>query len=264
MGALIHSQAIVEPGAELGDGVEIGPFCTVGPKVRLADGVRLISHVSIAGSTSIGPRTVVSPFVALGHSPQDTKFKGEDTRLVIGADNILREHVTMHLGTVQGRGETLVGDKGFFMAGAHVGHDSVVGNNVVFANNATLGGLVVIGDFVTLGGLSAVHQLGRVGRYAFVGGGAPLVGDVIPFGMADNHGRLHGLNLIGLKRRGFERDTINTLRAVYRELFQGPGHFEDRLETVAKQHGSVPEVAEIMDFIHAGEKRPLCLPVLEG
>lgn len=260
MGASIHPQAIVERGAELGEGVEIGPFCTIGPKVRLGDGVKLLSHVSIAGSTTIGPRTVIRPFAALGHPPQDTRYKGEDTRLTIGADNIIHEHVTMQLGTPAGRGETIVGDKGFYMVGAHVGHDCVVGGSVTFANNATLGGKVVIGDFVTIGGLSAVHQLGRVGPYAFIGGGAPVTGDVIPFGMVDNHGGLHGLNLVGLKRRGFPRQTINTLRAVYRELFEGEGHFDDRVAAVRKAHGDVREVAMIVEFIDAGQKRPLCIP----
>ena len=219
MGATIHPSSIVERGAELGDGVEIGPFCVIGPKVRLGDGVRLLSHVSIAGSTTIGPRTLIRPFAALGQPPQDKGYKGEDTRLIIGADNILHEHVTMQLGTPKGRQQTVVGDRGFFMVGAHVGHDCIVGDNVTFANNATLGGLVEIADFVNLGGLCAVHQFGRVGQYAFIGGGAPVTGDVIPFGMVDNHGGLHGLNLVGLKRRGFARETINALREFYRRVF---------------------------------------------
>jgi UDP-N-acetylglucosamine acyltransferase len=261
MGVTIHPMAVVEPGAELGNGVEIGPFCMVGSRVRLAEGVRLLSHVSIAGSTTIGERTIVYPFAALGHPPQDLKYKGEDTQLVIGADNMIREQVTMQLGTPQGRGITRVGDGGFFMTGAHVGHDCIVGNKVVFANNATLGGHVEISDWVNLGGLSAVHQLGRVGEYAFVGGGAPLTGDVIPFGMVDNHGRLHGLNLRGLKRRGFSRETINALRGFYRQLFHGAdGTFDERLSGLTRDFSGVPEVRRVIEFIHAGEKRPLCMP----
>jgi UDP-N-acetylglucosamine acyltransferase len=260
MGVSIHPTALVDPGAELADGVDIGPFCTLGPRVTLAEDVRLISHVSIAGATRIGARTLVYPFSALGHPPQDRKFRGEDTQLVIGSDNLLREHVTMHLGTVQGRGRTVVGDGGYFMAGSHVGHDGLVGDHVTFANNAIIGGVVTVGDYVNLGGHSAVHQLGRIGKYAFIGGGAPVVGDVIPFGMVDNHGGLHGLNLVGLKRRGFPRETINLLRAVYRELFHGSGHFEDRLEDVAARYSGSAEVSLIVDFIRDGLKRPLCVP----
>jgi UDP-N-acetylglucosamine acyltransferase len=256
----VHTTAIVEQGAELADGVSIGPFCTVGPKAKLGEGVRLVSHVSVAGNTSIGPRTTIYPFAALGHPPQDLKFKGEDTRLIIGADNVIRESATFHLGTVTGRGQTVVGDKGFFMACSHVGHDCIVGNNVVMGNNTPLGGSAVVEDFVILGGNAAIHQLGRVGKYAFIGGGAPVVGDVIPFGMVDNHGRLHGLNLVGLKRRGFKRETINLLRAVYRELFHGSGQFDDRLARIEKDHSGTPEVKMITDFINAGQKRGLCLP----
>jgi UDP-N-acetylglucosamine acyltransferase len=260
MGANIHPTSIVERGAELGEGVEVGPFCTIGPMVKLAEGVRLVSHVTVAGNTCVGARTVVYPGAALGHPPQDLKFKGEDTRLRIGADNVIREHVTMHLGTVTGRQETRVGDKGFFMACSHVGHDCIVGNGVVMGNNTPLGGMAAVDDFVILGGNAAIHQFGRVGKYAFIGGGAPVVGDVIPFGMVDNHGRLHGLNLIGLKRRGFKRETINDLRAVYRELFLGSGHFDDRLAAIAKRHANSPEVMMVIDFINAGQKRGLCLP----
>jgi UDP-N-acetylglucosamine acyltransferase len=260
MAVSVHPSSIVERSAELADGVEIGPFCTVGPKVRLGEGVRLISHVSVAGNTSIGARTVIYPNAALGHPPQDLKFKGEDTKLIVGSDNVIRESVTMHLGTVPGRSQTVVGDKGFFMANSHVGHDCIVGNNVVMGNNTPLGGLAEVGDFVILGGNAAVHQFGRVGKYAFIGGGAPVVGDVIPFGMVDNHGRLHGLNLVGLKRRGFKRETINALRAMYRELFHGVGNFDERFASAVETYGYLPEAKMIIDFIEAGQKRGLCRP----
>jgi UDP-N-acetylglucosamine acyltransferase len=260
MAVTVHPSSIIERGAELSDGVEIGPFCAVGPKVKLGEGVRLVSHVSIAGNTSIGSRTIIYPNAALGHPPQDLKFKGEDTRLIIGADNVIREGATFHLGTVTGRGQTVVGDKGFFMACAHVGHDCIVGNGVVMGNNTPLGGNATVEDFVILGGNAAIHQFGRVGKYAFIGGGAPVVGDVIPFGMVDNHGRLHGLNLIGLKRRGFARETINALRAMYRELFHGDGNFEDRFVAANKAYGHLPEAKMILDFIDAGQRRGLCLP----
>lgn len=260
MGAVIHPQAIVDSSAELGDGVQIGPFCVIGPNVQLENDVRLLSHVTISGDTIVGARTVIHPFAALGEPPQDLKYRGENTRLRVGSDNVIREHVTLHLGTVQGRGETVIGNKNFFMTGSHVGHDCIVGNGIVFANNAILGGRVVVEDFVILGGHSAVHQLGRIGPYAFIGGGAAVTGDVIPFGMVDNHGYLHGLNLIGLKRRGFERETINDLRAAYRHLFHGAGHFNDRVEQTAERYAGKPEVMRVIDFISVSQQRPLCIP----
>lgn len=260
MAVSIHPTSLVEKGAELADGVEIGPFCTVSSGAKLGEGVKLVSHVSIAGSTTIGARTSVFPFAALGHSPQDTKYKGEDTGLIIGTDNVIREGVTFHLGTVQGRGKTVVGNRGFFMNGAHVGHDNIVGNNVVFATHCVSGGLAEVDDFAILGGNSAVHQFGRIGMGCFIGGCAPVVGDVIPFGMVDNHGYLNGLNIVGLKRRGATRETIHLLRNVYKELFHGDGFFEERVEVIAERHAGVPEVMRIIDFIRAGEKRPLCTP----
>ena len=260
MAVSVHPSSIVERGAELAEGVEIGPFCTVGSKVRLGEGVRLISHVCVAGNTSIGARTVIYPNSALGYPPQDLKFKGEDTKLIVGSDNMIREGVTMHLGTMTGRSQTVVGDKGFFMVNSHVGHDCIIGDNVVVGNNTALGGVAEIGDFVIFGGIAAVHQFGRIGKYAFIGGGAPVVGDVIPFGMVDNHGRLHGLNLIGLKRRGFKRETINSLRAMYRDIFLGKGHFDERVAGATTTYGELPEAMMIIDFINAGQKRGLCLP----
>lgn len=260
MAVSIHPTAIVDKGAELADGVEIGPFCVVSGKAKLGEGVKLVSHVSIAGSTTIGARTQVFPFAALGHPPQDTKYKGEDTQLIIGTDNLIREGVTFHLGTVQGRGKTVVGNRGFYMNGAHVGHDNIIGNNVIYATHAVSGGMAVLEDFVILGGNSAIHQLGRIGLGGFIGGCAPVVGDVIPFGMVDNRGHLNGLNIVGLKRRGATRETIHLLRHVYKDLFHGEGYFEDRVERIGEEHASVLEVMRIINFIRAGEKRPLCTP----
>ena len=260
MAVRIHPTAIVATGAELADGVEIGPFCVVSSVARLAENVRLISHVSIAGSTTVGARTVVYPFVALGHPPQDNKFKGEDTQLIIGTDNQIREGACLHIGTIQGRGRTVVGNKCLIMNGAHVGHDGIIGNGVTLATHAVTGGLATVEDSVILGGNCAIHQLGRVGMGAFIGGCAPVVGDVIPYGMVDNSGSLHGLNIVGLKRRGVSRETIHLLRSIYQELFDGAGYFEDRLASVTERHSGVPEVKRILDFIDAGEKRPLCVP----
>lgn len=260
MAVSIHPSAIVDKGAELADGVDVGPFCVVSGKAKLGVGVRLISHVSISGSTSVGARTIIYPFAALGHPAQDTKYKGEDTQLIIGTDNLIREGATFHLGTVQGRGKTVVGNRCFFMTGAHVGHDNVVGNSVTYATHAVSGGMAALEDFVILGGNSAIHQLGRIGMGGFIGGCAPVVGDVIPFGMVDNLGHLHGLNIVGLKRRGATRETIHKLRNAYKDLFHGEGYFEDRVERVAEQYAAIPEVMRIIDFIRAGERRPLCIP----
>jgi len=229
------------------------------PLAVVEDGA-LVSQASISGWTEIGSGGKIFPFAALGHPPQDFKYNGEDTKLFIGNNVTIREHVTMHLGTVVGRGETRVGNDGYFMVGSHVGHDCIVGNNVTFANNATLGGVVTVGDHVIMGGLSAVHQFCRVGRHAFIGGGAPVTGDVIPYGMVDNYGRLGGLNLVGLKRRGFSRQQINDLRTAYRLFFATEGTFQERIEDAARLYEGQELVVEMVKFIKDGANRHLCLP----
>lgn len=260
----IHPTAIVDAGAKLARDVEIGPFCIVGADVTLGERVRLASHVVVEGLSEIGEGCVIHPYACLGAPPQHSGHKGEPTRLVIGQRNIVREHVTMHCGTAMGRGVTSVGSDGFFMVGVHIGHDSIVGDNVVMANSATLGGHVVVGDHVIMGGLSAVHQNTRIGRHAFVGGMAGVNHDVIPFGNVwGNHAHLEGLNLVGLKRRGFSRETINTLRAAYRMLFAEEGTFQERLEDTAAAYAASPEVMEIVDFVRADASRPLTTPQRE-
>ncbi len=260
----IHPSALVDAKAEIGEGVEIGPYCIVGPHVTLHSGVKLLHHVVIEGHTEIGEDSVVSSFASLGGPPQHLAHKGEPTRLVIGKRNSIREHVTMNAGTVMGGGVTTVGDDGLFMVGSHVAHDCVVGNHVVFANNATLGGHVHMGDYVFMGGLSAVHQHTRIGRQAFIGGLAAVTKDVIPFGSVWGvYAHLEGLNLVGLKRRGFTRDRIKDLRAAYRLLFAPEGTFQERLEDVARVFAASADVREIVEFIRADANRPLCLPSVE-
>jgi len=260
----IHPSALVDPAAELGEDVQIGPYCIVGPGVRLGDRVQLKSHVVVEGVTEIGADTIVHAFANLGGPPQHLAHKGEPTRLVIGAHNTIREHVTMHTGTVMGGGLTRVGSHSLFMVASHVAHDCIVGDHVVFANNATLGGHVTVGDFVFMGGLSAVHQHTRVGHHAFIGGLAAVTKDVIPFGSVWGvYAHLEGLNLVGLKRRGFSRDQINDLRAAYRLLFAPEGTFQERLDDLARVFAASPEVSEIVDFIRADANRPLCLPALD-
>lgn len=263
----VHATAQVAPGAELAADVEIGPYCVVGPKVKLHAGVRLHSHVVIEGDTEVGEGCDVHPFAYLGGAPQHAGHKaGDPSRLVIGARNLIREQVTMHGGSVMGRGVTTVGDDGTFYVGAHIGHDCQVGNHVTMTNHATLGGHVVLGDFVIMGGLAAIQQRSRVGRYAFVGGLAAVNSDVIPFGMVwGNHAKLEGLNLVGLKRRGFGRETINTLRAAFRQIFGATdGPFRERVDAAAATFAGSAEVMEIIDFIRAEPTRPLVLPAVEA
>ena len=258
---MIHPSAIVDPGAVLAEDVVIGPWCTVGPGVTLASGVHLVSHVVIQQDTTVGARTVIHPFAVIGGDPQHNGYRGEPVRLEIGTDNSIREHCTFNRGTPQGTGVTQVGSNGLFMTGAHVGHDAVVGDHVVMANQATLGGHARIGDKVFLGGLCAVHQNGRVGQGAIVGGLAAVTRDVIPYGSAwGNHARLHGLNLIGLKRKGYGKDAVRRLLAAFRDLFEGDGVFADRLDRVEAAYADLPEIMEITAFIREGGKRPLCLP----
>ena len=264
MGAEIHPTAIVAKGAELAEGVSVGPFCVVGEQVRLGAGTRLTSHVVIEGRTELGAGNTVHAFAVLGGPPQHLAYAGEPTQLVIGDNNVIREHVTMNIGTVRGGGVTRVGSNGFFMIESHVGHDCILGDHVLLTKQATLGGHCLIGDYVIVGGLAAVHQFTRVGRHAMIGGLAAVVKDVIPYGSVwGNHAHLEGLNLVGLKRRGFSRESINTLRAAYRLLFADEGTFQERLADTVETYSSSPEVMEIIDFIRADANRPLCLPERE-
>lgn len=259
--ANVHPTAIVEDGAALGAGVRIGPWCRVSAHASLGDGVELKSHVVVASRTEIGARTIVHPFAVLGGPPQHLGYRGEPTRLKIGADCVIREHSTLNLGTVAGRGETVVGDNCFLMTGSHVAHDCIIGSNVIFANNATLGGHVVIGDFVFLGGLCAIHQFCRVGAYAFVGGCAGVPTDIIPYASATgNHATLAGLNIVGMKRRGMPRAAMHDLRAAYRMLFAPQGSFQERLDDVARKFACSEEVMRVVDFIREDTKRPLMAP----
>lgn len=261
MTAKIHPTAIVDPSAELGSDVEVGPFSIVGPKVVLKDRVRIISNATVAGLTSIGTDCVLYPGVHLGHPPQDFKYQGEDTTLIVGDRNVMRENVTMHPGTSVGRGTTQIGDDGYFMVGSHVSHDSQVGNRVVFANGAAIGGGTTVDDHAILGGYAGVHQNSRIGRHAFIGAMAMVTADVIPYGsVIGNHAHLAGLNVVGLKRRGMPRDTLRDLRAAYRLLFAEEGTFQERLEDVAKDYADNAPVKEILDFIRADAKRSLCMP----
>jgi len=257
----IHPTAIVERGAQVAPDAVVGPWCRVAAAASIGAGVELKSNVVIEGRTEIGPRTVVYPFAVLGGPPQHLGYKGEETALKIGADCVIREHATANLGTAQGRGVTVIGDKCFMMTGAHVAHDCVVGSNVIFANNATLGGHVVVGDHVFLGGLCAIHQFTRIGSFAFIGGCAAVTADVIPYGSAvGNHAELVSLNIIGMKRRGVSRAAIHQLRGAYKALFENAGTFEERVERVAQRFAASEEVMRVISFIREDTRRPLMAP----
>ncbi len=262
----VHPTAVVEDGAVLGAGVTIGPFCHVGPRVTLGAGVTLHSHVSIAGVTVLGAGSTVFPGAMLGGEGQIRGNDFAEGRLEIGEKCVLREMVSMNVGSRNGGGVTTVGARGYFMANSHVGHDCHVGDDVTFANSVALGGHSEIGDNVIFGGLAAVQQFCRVGKGAMVGGLTGVNRDVIPYAMAfGDHVELAGLNLIGLKRRGLSRDTINAMRATFRSVFYGSGgSLADRARAAKAQFAGVAQVAEIADFILADSRQELCLARRRG
>jgi UDP-N-acetylglucosamine acyltransferase len=259
--AKVDPTARVADGARLGDGVEVGPYCVVGPDVSLGDGVRLQAHVNLAGVTSIGAETQIYPFASLGTPPQSVHYKGEPTKLFVGAKCQIREGVTMNTGTVGGGGETRVGDRCMLMVGSHVAHDCIVGDDVIFANNATLGGHCTVGNFVFIGGMVGAHQFTRIGEQAVIGGMSGVEFDVIPFGaLVGARGELAGLNIVGLKRRGFSREAIHSLRAAYRALFFGEGTLSSRVDAVERDFADDPNTQKIVAFIRAGKKRRITVP----
>ncbi len=256
--ASIDPTARVASGAVIGKGSAIGPYCIVGPNVVIGENCRLIAHVAISGHTTLGDNGVVYPFASLGTPPQSVKYRGGPTRLVIGKNCEIREGVTMNTGTEDDRGLTEVGDGCMFMVGSHVGHDCKIGNNVTMANNAVLGGHVVVEDHVFMGGHSAAHQFVRIGECAMIAGVTGLGADVIPFGFAiGQRGELDGLNVVGMRRRGYSRADIHGLRQAYRALFLVRGHFKERVEAVERNFSDDPLVAKVIGFIKAGGSRPL-------
>jgi UDP-N-acetylglucosamine acyltransferase len=258
--ANIHPSAIIEDGALIGDGCIIGPLCVVGPQVVLDAGVELKSHVVVTGRTHIGEGTVVYSFAVIGEIPQDLKFKGEVSRLEIGARNRIREHVTMNAGTEGGGGVTRVGDDGLFMAGCHVAHDAQIGDRVIVVNSAAVAGHCVLEDDVIIGGLSGIHQWVRIGRGAIIGAVTMVTNDVIPYGLVQaQRGALDGLNLVGLKRSGVSRADITALRAAFQMLAQGEGTFQDRARRLGDDTDS-EYVREIVNFVLGDTDRSFLTP----
>jgi UDP-N-acetylglucosamine acyltransferase len=258
--ATVHPTALVEDGASIGPGVSVGPFSVIGGEVRLARDVIVKSHAVIVGDTEIGEGGTIFPFASIGDIPQDLKYRGEHTRLVVGARCRIREGVTMNTGTEGGGGVTRVGADCLFMTGAHVGHDAQVGDRVIMANQSALAGHVVVEDDVIIGGLSGIHQFVRLGRGAIIGAVTMVTNDVIPFGLVQApRGALDGLNLVGLKRKGVARSDITALRAAYQMLAQGEGAFVDRARRLAEETES-DYVRAITDFILSDSERSFLTP----
>jgi UDP-N-acetylglucosamine acyltransferase len=258
--ARIHPSAIVEDGAVIAAGVTVGPFCHIGPEVTLAAGVVVKSHAVVTGWTDVGEGTVVFPFASVGEIPQDLKFRGERTRLIVGARCRIREGATLNTGTEGGGGLTQVGDDCLLMTGAHVGHDAILGDRVILANQVAVAGHCQIGDDVIIGGLSGIHQFVRIGRGAIIGAITMVTNDVMPYGLVQGpRGELDGLNLVGLKRRGVERADIQAMRAGYQALAQGEGTFLDRARRLAEDSDSA-FVREMTDFILAASDRSFLTP----
>lgn len=247
----IHPTAVVEKGAQLHASVEVGPYCIVGPHVSIGAGTKLMAHVVVAGHTTIGSNNVIYPFASLGQNTPDRKYKGEPTTLVIGNGNDIREYVTMHIGTKADKGTTVVGDDNLFMAGCHVAHDCVVGSRCIIANYVQLAGHVSLEDDVNIGGLSGIAQHARIGRHAVIGGHSAVSQDVPPYGNVNGRkAQLKGLNLVGLRRRGFDRLLIQAIDEAYDYLFDAGDDtpLGDRA-TQLKRRSKLPEVKELAEFV---------------
>ncbi len=259
--AQIHASAVIEDGAVIGPDCRVGPFCVVGPEVVLTRAVELKSHVVVTGRTEIGDETVIFPFSVIGEIPQDLKFRGEKSRLVIGKRNRIRETVTMNCGTEGGGGVTRIGDDGLFMAGCHVAHDAQVGDRVIVVNSAAVAGHCVIEDDVIIGGLCGIHQWVRIGQGAIIGALSMVTNDVIPYGLVQGpRGELDGLNLVGLKRRGVDRAEITALRAAFQHLAQGEGTFMDRARRLSEDNPDSDHVRAIVEFIMGDSDRSFLTP----
>lgn len=254
----IHPTAIVDKEAEIEDGVVIGPYCIVGKAARIKKGVRLISNVIIEGRTEIGEDTIIYPFTSIGLPPQDLKYKGEDTGVIIGKKNIIREYITIHRASVGGDGFTVIGDNNFLMAYVHIAHDCKIGNSVLMANAATLAGHVKVEDHAVIGGLVAVHQFTRIGSYAMVGGFSGVGQDIPPYMIASGaRARLFGLNTVGLKRHGFSEETLSELKRAYKILFREKRTLKDAIKKIQAELPYSEEIRHLIEFIEEN-KRGIC------
>lgn len=251
----VHPNAVISKKAVIHDDVVIGPFCVLGEGVTIMKGTKLLSHVVVEGETVIGENCIIFPFTSIGLPPQDLKYKNENTGVRIGNNNIIRENVTIHKGSVKGDGLTEIGESNFLMAYTHIAHDCKIGNSIIMANASTLGGHVLVEDFAVIGGLVAVHQFTRIGAYCMIGGFSGVAQDVIPYMIASGErAKLYGPNAIGLKRRGFSDDTINILKKAYKILFRQKNTLNKAIEKLRKDFPDMPEIQHIIDFIGKSER----------
>jgi UDP-N-acetylglucosamine acyltransferase len=242
---------------------QIGPYCVIGGNVKLEENVVLKSHVVIEGDTTIGSNTIIFPFTSIGSMPQDKKYAGENSKLIIGSNNVIREYCNINPGTMGGGMLTKIGNNCLLMVGTHIAHDCSVGDNVILANHVTLAGHVQVGDYTIIGGLSAVHQFVRIGEEAMVGGMSGIERDIIPYGLAvGNRAKLTGLNLVGLKRKGYSKESINDLREVYEKIFDESSEllFADRLKQALQKYSHSEEVVKLINFIQYDASRTVCKP----
>lgn len=257
---MIHPTAIIHDGAEIAADAEIGPFVVIGPRVRIGSGTKVGPHTVIDGSTEIGRNNVIFHMASVGAVPQDLKYKGEDTKLVIGDGNTIREFATIHLGTVTGGSITSIGNGNLFMAYSHVAHDCIVGNSVIMANAATLAGHITVEDFANIGGLVAIHQFTRIGAYSMIGGGTLVGRDVPPFTIAATGGKrdaeLRGVNLIGMKRRGITDEGISSVKKAYM-IYTSDLKVPEALEKIRADVPRTDEVSRFLSFIESSERGTL-------
>ena len=260
----IHPTAIIEDSVKLGSGNTIGAYTVISGNVEIGDNNKIHNQVNITaiGSTKIGNGNEIFPFSSIGTSPQDLKYSNEKTNLEIGNNNKIREHVTINPGTSQDNSLTKIGNSCLFMMASHIAHDCIVGDGVILANNATLAGHVKVGNGAIIGGLSAIHQFVRIGANAMVGGMSGIEGDVIPFGMAfGERAHLQGINLVGMKRKNLNRESISEIRSLFNDTFkEADGRLEDRLNKIKDRYLSTPEAKEIIDFILSSDNRSICQP----
>jgi len=253
--AWVDPRAVVHPDAKLGDDVVVGPFCVVGPEVEIGDRTRLAAHVVIDGRVSLGPDNDVAPFASLGAPPQDLKYAGEPTSVTIGAKNRVCEYVTVSRGTVGGGGITRIGDNNLFMAYSHIAHDANVGSRIVFANAATLAGHVEVGDDATIGAFSGVHQFCRIARHAFVGGYSVVTQDALPWVLTvGNRAVSHGVNIVGLKRKGYPPETVDAIKRCYMTLFRSKLLLDEAIAKVETESGSIAEIRYFLEFVRSSRR----------
>jgi UDP-N-acetylglucosamine acyltransferase len=253
--ATIHPSAIIHPEAEVEECVSIGPYSVIGANVRIATGTQIGSHVVIEGPTTIGKNCRFYPFSSIGQIPQDLKFHGEHSELIIGENNVFREFVTLHRGTAGGGKRTIIGNNNFIMAYVHVAHDCTIGNEVIMANGATLAGHVIVEDHSSIGAFSGIHQFCRVGKHGFVGGYSVITKDVLPYSKTvGNRAHCYGINPIGLRRKGFDASTINAIRHAFRLLLQSKLNTTQAVEAMEREGTPIPEIKYLIDFIRSSAR----------